>query len=111
MSSASLWIGGGIAAVATVVDYVLPTVFSRKFRCTKSGVVGCILGTIAGLFFVPIGLILGPFVGTVVGELTAGKNLADAAQGGVGAFLGFVGSVLVKLVAVGVMAWMFFKGV
>jgi len=111
MSSASLWIGGGVAVAATVIDYVLPTFCARKFNCSRSGVVGCVLGTITGLFFMPLGLIFGPFVGTVVGELTAGKNLADATQGGVGAFLGFVGSVFVKLAAVGLMAWMFFKGV
>jgi len=105
----TLWMGAGITAVATVVDYLLPTACAKRFKCSKSGLVGCALGTLAGLFFMPLGLVLGPFAGTVAGELTAGRNLAEAARGGVGAFLGFVSGVFAKLTAVGVMAWMFFS--
>jgi len=109
LPATALWAGAGIMTVATAVDYLLPAVCAKKFKCSKSGVVGCMLGTIVGLFFMPFGLILGPFVGTVAGELTAGRNLAESARGGVGAFLGFVAGVLAKQTAVGVLSWMFFK--
>jgi len=108
LQPSALWIGAGVTAVATVVDYLLPALCAKKFKCTKSGVVGCMLGTLVGVFFMPFGLILGPFVGTVAGELTAGRNLADATRGGIGAFLGFVAGTLAKLAAVGYLAWMFF---
>jgi len=110
LSATSLWTGTGVTAVAMVIDYLLPALCAKRFKCTKSGVVGCVIGTIVGLFFLPLGLILGPFVGTVVGELTVGRNLAEAVHGGVGAFLGFVAGTLSKLLAVGVVGWLFFKG-
>lgn len=93
-----------------MVDYLLPTFCVKKFKCTKSGVVGCGLGTVVGLFFMPLGLIVGPFAGTVLGELSAGRNLAEAVYGGFGAFLGFVTGTLAKLLAVGAIGWMFYVG-
>jgi len=108
LPASTLWAGAGITAVALGVDYFLPAVCAKKFKCTKSGVVGCVLGTIVGLFFLPLGLILGPFLGTMVGELTAGRNLAEAVHGGIGAFLGFVTGTLAKLLAVGLLGWLFF---
>ena len=104
----TLLVCGGVVAVVTVVDYLLPAFCARKFKCSGSGIVGCVLGSIAGLFFMPLGLVVCPFVGTVLGELTAGRNMAEAARGGVGALLGFVCSVIAKIVAVGFVACAFF---
>jgi len=105
--SSQLWLGAGIVVVVTVLDSVLPTYFAKKFKCSKSGILGCFVGTIVGLFFLPWGLILGPVLGTVAGELSVGKSLYEASKGGVGAFCGFVTSLLAKLAAVGLFGWWF----
>lgn len=102
-----LWLGGAVTAAVTVVDYVLPAYFARKFKCSKSGMLGCFLGTIIGLFFFPWGLVLGPVLGTMLGELTVGKSLCEAARGGAGAFCGFVATLFAKLAAVGLFAYWF----
>src|SRR5574344_511179 len=65
---------GVVVAVVTVADYVVPAIGARKFNCSKLGTAGCIVGTIVGLFFVPIGIVLGPFLGAFAGELIAGKR-------------------------------------
>jgi uncharacterized protein YqgC (DUF456 family) len=51
------------------------------------------------VFFFPIGLLLGPFGGAFVGELIARKPIRAAALGGLGAFLGFLSGVCIKVIA------------
>ena len=107
-TTAQLAIGAGVLVVVTLVDYVLPSVCAKRFKCSRWGVVGCFAGSIVGLFFLPLGIILGPFLGTIAGELIAGKNLAASVRGGFGALLGFVLCLGLKLAAVGLYAWWYF---
>ena len=59
--------------------------------------VACVVGTLVGIFFVPWGILVGPFAGAVVGELIAGKKFASSLKGGFGALLGFIFGVALKL--------------
>ena len=102
-----LWVGGGIAVAAIVLDYAVPMLGAKKFDCSRWGVFGCLLGTIVGVFFAPIGILLGPFVGAVAGELVAGKEAPAALRGGFGALLGFLFGLLLKLIVCGLFAWWF----
>jgi len=108
VGSTSLAIGAIIVVVVTVVDYVLPAVFARRFDCTRWGVLGCSIGTIVGLFCMPFGIILGPFIGAVLGEIVAGRKLGAAMKGGFGALVGFALSSGVKLATVALFSWWFF---
>ena len=90
---------GLVVAAVTVADYVVPAIGARKFDCSRWGTVGCFVGTVIGLFFVPIGILLGPFLGAFLGELIAMKPIGAALKGGFGAFLGFLSGVLLKLLA------------
>jgi len=103
-----LAVGAAVVVAVVVVDYILPAVCAKKFSCSRWGVFGCLVGSIVGLFFLPLGIVVGPFVGTVVGELIAGKALAASLKGGVGALLGFVVCLALKLAAVGLFAWWYF---
>ena len=91
-----IWFGVACAGVL-VLDYVVPAFGAKKFNCSKWGVFGCIAGTLIGIFFVPWGILAGPFVGAVVGELIAGKELSSSLKGGFGALLGFIFGVALKL--------------
>ena len=90
---------GILVAAVTVADYVVPAIGAKKFNCSRCGTVGCFFGTIIGLFFVPFGILLGPFLGAVCGELIARKPFGAALKGGFGAFLGFLSGVFLKLLA------------
>lgn len=103
-----LTIGAGVLTVVTLVDYILPSVCAKRFKCSGWGVFGCFAGSLVGLFFMPLGIVLGPFLGTIAGELIAGKNLAASVRGGFGALLGFVLCLGLKLAAVGLYAWWYF---
>ena len=61
--------------------------------------IGCALGTVIGLFFLPIGLVMGPVWGTFLGELFAGKNVDEAVEGGIGSFVGTVAATYVKVMS------------
>ena len=54
-------------------------------------------GTLLGLFFMPWGVIVGPFIGAVLGEVIAGKKFAASMKGGFGALLGFLFGITLKL--------------
>ena len=90
---------GLVVAAVTIADYVVPAIGAKKFNCSRWGTFGCFVGTIVGLFFVPIGILVGPFLGAFLGELIAMKSIAVALKGGFGAFLGFLSGVFLKILA------------
>ena len=111
VSVGRLAVGAAVVVAVVLVDYILPAVCAKKFSCSRWGVFGCLVGSIVGLFFLPFGIVVGPFVGTVAGELIAGKAIAASLKGGVGALLGFVACLAMKLAAVGLFAWWYFASV
>jgi uncharacterized protein YqgC (DUF456 family) len=99
-----------VAAVVTIIDYFIPIWGTKRFGGSKQGIWGSIIGLVIGLFFFPpFGIIVGPFIGAVVGELTAGKDSGSALKSGFGSFMGFLAGTLMKLTAAGLMAWHFGK--
>lgn len=89
----------GLAVVAvTIVDYIAPIFGAKKFGGSKYGNWGCTIGTIVGLFLPPLGIIICPFLGAVIGELIGGKKFGEAMQAGAGAFIGFMLSMGLKLI-------------
>ncbi|MCF6331993.1 MAG: DUF456 domain-containing protein [Draconibacterium sp.] len=109
-STQFLIIWATITAVVYALDFIIPAWGTKKFGGSKRGVWGSIIGLLFGLiFFPPIGIIVGPFLGAVAGELTAGKDSATALKSGFGSFLGFLTGTLLKLIASGMMTWYFVK--
>ena len=100
-----------LVILTVVADYLLPVIGVKKWNGTNWGNAGCIIGTIAGMFiFPPWGIILGPFVGAVLGELLfAKKNTPEALKAGFGAFLGFVLGTVFKLAVCGWFIFCFVK--
>jgi len=45
-----------------------------------------------------VGIVLGPFVGAVIGEFLARRNLGQAGRAGVATWIGFILGIGVKLV-------------
>jgi len=87
-----------IVVLLQVVDFITPLLGSKYSGGTDLGNRGCIAGTIIGLFFLPWGIILGPFIGAVVGEILGGRDLLHAIKAGVGSLLGFLFGTLLKVV-------------
>lgn len=81
-----------------VVDYVTPLLGSKYSGGTDFGNRGCMAGTILGLFFMPWGIVLGPFIGAVAGEMLGGRDLPHAIKAGIGSLVGFLLGTLLKVV-------------
>lgn len=102
-SSGTLVVLGCLTLAVTVLDYVVPAWGAKRFNCSNFGTRGCLIGTFLGLFLGPFGLLFGPFCGAFIGELIARKPIEAAALGGLGAFLGFLSGVFIKVLACVVM--------
>ncbi len=99
-----------ITAFVYGLDLIIPVWGTKKFGGSKYGIWGSVIGLLAGfLFFPPFGIVIGPFVGAVIGELIAGKNSGAALKSGFGSFVGFISGTILKLVASGMMTWYFAK--
>ena len=98
-STTQLLVWLGIVIVIQVLDYFIPLLGTKYTGGTKWGTRGCLIGTIVGLFFMPWGIILGPFLGAVVGELLHDRNdRAKALRVGFGSFLSFIVGTGIKLI-------------
>ena len=107
-----LVVTAAVAVVITLLDYVVPSLSTKRHGGSKAGVWGCNIGlvvSIIGLPFGPtglIGVIFWPFVGALVGELLSGKQSREAVRAAWGAFLGFLTGTGLKL-AYGIFAAFF----
>ena len=74
-------VAGLVMAVVLVLDWIVPALGARKFNCSRLGMLGCFIGTIAGLFFLPLGVVAGPFLGALAGEMVSGKPFGMSLKG------------------------------
>ncbi|HKL18850.1 MAG TPA: DUF456 domain-containing protein [Halalkalibaculum sp.] len=100
-----------IVIAIMLLDNVVPAWGARKYGGSPYGVWGSILGLIAGFFFPPLGIIIGPIVGAFVGEMAGGKTSDQALRAAWGSFVGFLAGTLMKVIASGMMGYYFFMNI
>src|SRR5436190_10785654 len=86
-----------LTMLSYAVEFAAGYFGAKRFGATRWGAFGAMLGAIVGLFFPFPGLIIGPIVGAVAGELLAGKRLVSAGRAGWGTLLGNLAGMLGKL--------------
>jgi len=97
-----------VTALAFCVDFISSSLGARGAGASREAVVGAALGTLVGIFFGFAGIILGPFIGAVVGEYLARRNLGQAGRVGVATWIGFILGIGVKLMLAFTMVGIFF---
>lgn len=99
----------GLVVLVTVLDYLIPMWGSKYFGASKWGSRGSLIGTILGFFFLPWGLIIGPFLGAFIGEKMGKKDTGQAVKSGLGSVLGFLCGTVMKCALCGYMTWIFME--
>ena len=102
---AFLWLWAAITVAVTIADNFLPVLMTRQFGGSRSATIGSLLGLLAGIFiFPPIGMIIGPFLGALAGELLHNRtDSTNALKVALGAFLAFFLGTGAKLIVSSVM--------
>lgn len=102
--SVGWWTLGGLlvlAIISHVLDITSGSLGAKKFGATRWGALGGLIGTIVGMFFFPWGLLLGPVLGVLSGELIAGQKLVHAGKSTWGTVLGTTAGIVANA-AIGV---------
>jgi uncharacterized protein YqgC (DUF456 family) len=98
---------GVIGATSYVVDFMAAAVGVKRLGASRRAMTGAALGTFAGLVFGLPGIVIGPFVGALVGELTVHRDWKRAGRAGVAAWIGFAIGTAVKAALAFVMVGIF----
>jgi hypothetical protein len=86
-----------VAISVGILDYLIPVLGVKKLGGTRSGQIGTTLGLIIALIILgPIGIIIGPFGGALLGEMSTKKSFQDSIKPAFGAFVGVVAGSVIK---------------
>ncbi|HWO43884.1 MAG TPA: DUF456 domain-containing protein [Candidatus Eisenbacteria bacterium] len=86
-----------LALLSYAADFWATMFGARRFGASKRAMIGAVIGAVVGLFLGFPGVLFGPFIGAVVGELLAQRGFQDATRAGIGATLGLVIGAAVKI--------------
>ena len=107
MTPKVLFIWLAVTTVVTVLDYVIPVWFTKLSGGSKYAGYGAIIGLFVGLIFPPVGIILGTILGAFIAEFAfAQKGAEVSVKSAFGAFMGFLLTTGLKLLAAG---WMLYE--
>lgn len=110
LSTTELLIGLLIVVVVQVLDYIIPMLGTKySGGGGKWANRGTLIGTLLGMFFLPWGIIIGPFVGAFMGATKDGMDNTQALKAGFGSLLGFLFGTVLKFVVCGYFAWVFIR--
>jgi uncharacterized protein YqgC (DUF456 family) len=105
------WFTLSVLAILTLltfaVDFMAASLGAKRVGASWAALAGAVIGTIVGLFFSIPGLILGPFVGAVIGEYATRRNWAQAGKVGVGTWVGMLIAIAGKLALIFTMVGLF----
>ena len=111
-STAFLCIMAGAMVVVSLLDYILPAGAAKWYGASQAGLWGSIAGLLMGLFFFPPwGMIPGTIIGSIAGELIAGKRGKSALRAAWGALIGNLFVTVVKLLYSGFILFLAIKEV
>jgi uncharacterized protein YqgC (DUF456 family) len=91
---------GLLTLASFAIDFAATAMGAKRVGATKLAVVGAALGTLGGLFLGPPGLVLGPFVGAVIGEMLSHGQWQQATRAGIATWMGLLFGTLAKLALV-----------
>ncbi len=100
-----------VSIIIWVLDYIIPSIGTKKFGGSKWGAIGTTIGLIIGLISpIPLGFVIGAFLGALIGELLYNsKDIPRAFKAAFGSFLGFLASTTLKFIVSFIFLGLFLK--
>lgn len=93
----TLGVLGALTALSVLIDFLAAAFGAKKQGASPRAFWGATLGAIVGMFFGLPGILLGPFIGAVAAELSAGEGAKQAGLSGYGVWIGIVLGTAAKL--------------
>lgn len=98
-----------IVIFVSIIDYIIPILWTKKLWGTKRGTRGSTIGLIIAVIILPIlwitiwpfgliSLLLWPFLGAYIGEILWWKHHKHALKSAMGSFIWFLTGTLLKLI-------------
>ena len=105
--SLGFFVGQGVlVGISYLVDFLATAFGVKMYGGSKAAAWGAVLGSLLIFVIGPVGILVGPLMGAIAGELIMGEELRQALHSGFGSFLGFIGGTLAKVVISCIMvAW------
>jgi uncharacterized protein len=98
----------GLLTIASFsIDLLATALGAKRVSATRLAIIGAMLGTLGGMFLGIPGLILGPFVGAVAGELISHGKVRQATRAGFATWMGLIFGTLTKIALVFTMLGVF----
>ncbi len=97
VGSTTITIAAIITALSLAMDFIATSIGAKRVGASRMAIAGAALGTLVGAFFLIPGLIVGPFLGAVTGELLVNRNLKKAGKAGLGTWAGLLLGTAAKI--------------
>lgn len=91
----------GMAGLTYLVEFAASALGVKQYGGSRRAMAGAVLGGVIGLLFGLPGILLGPFLGAVIAELSLRRTLDQAGRAGFGTVVGLALGVAGKL-AIGI---------
>ena len=80
-----------IAVIISVLDYLVPIIGVKKLGGSRGGLIGASIGLVTALIILgPTGLLIGPFIGAISGEMINKKNFTESLKPALGSLIGIL---------------------
>jgi uncharacterized protein YqgC (DUF456 family) len=98
---------GLLTALSFAIDFAATALGAKRVGASKLAIVGAVVGTLGGFVLGLPGLIFGPFIGAVTGELLTHGEVQKATRAGFATWVGLIFGTLTKLALIFTMLGIF----
>ena len=107
VGAVTLTVIGALGLLAFAADLVGTHLGAKRVGASTLALVGAAIGGLVGIFFGIPGIVAGPFVGAVLGEIFTHGKLLQAGKVGLGTTLGLLAATAAKMCLAVVMVSLF----
>ena len=91
----------GLTVFSIILDALAPILGAKKYSASRYGIIGSFIGVVLGVaFWGPLGIVIGPLLGTFIGEILGGRGEEEAFKSAQGTLIGFLAGSAIKLVII-----------